>query len=215
MPRSFGTAALVILSVAALRCGGAAEDTSRDGGGNHDGGATQDGGATPDDGVGPLPPTQHRPTADSCPTTRPPGVNEDAGLPDSGTFTQCTNDAQCTQGTNGRCVRVLGSIYNLSCTYDGCFSDTDCAGGDVCECRPSGNACLAGNCRVDSDCGAGGYCSPTLGFCGNWGGISGYYCHTPADECTNDSDCTEGGAGYCAWQPTVARWACSYSQCAG
>lgn len=60
--------------------------------------------------------------------------------------------------------------------------------------------CMPGNCRVDSDCeSGGGYCSPSQnaglfvcsdgcsGTCG--GGLTGYYCHTAADECVNDCDC--------------------------
>jgi hypothetical protein len=48
---------------------------------------------------------------------------------------------------------------------------------------------------VDSDC-ASGYCSPSVGSLGTFYGIQGYYCHTPKDTCSNDSDC--GGGGYCA-----------------
>lgn len=78
--------------------------------------------------------------------------------------------------------------------------------------------CLAGNCRTDSDCANGGYCSPTLGQCGNYTGVIGYYCHTPSDECTDDSDCTgnpTSGPGYCMYSPEVAHWLCSYSHCVG
>jgi Cys-rich repeat protein len=70
-----------------------------------------------------------------------------------------------------------------------------------------GNTCMPGNCRVDSDCGAGGYCSPSRGSNG-CGYVEGYYCHTRADLCVNDSDCA-GGNMTCAWSATSGRWECA------
>jgi hypothetical protein len=99
--------------------------------------------------------------------------------------------------------------------------------GGPCECRPSAqdvaaptnsvsNVCKQGNCRTDADCGAGGYCSPSLGACGNYGGVIGYYCHTKRDACVDDADCTKsGGTGDCRFDQVTGAWACATSQCAG
>ncbi len=159
-------------------------------------------------------PERHRPTADVCDMTRPPG-SPSPGLEG------CTSDAECTDGANGRCS---ASRFGNECSYDECFSDGECGGG-LCLCRGArggvgsygNNLCVGGNCRVDSDCGSGGFCAPSLGDCGDYGGIVGYYCRTCEDECLNDSDCVDPmqGNGYCAYNPVSARWACSYSFCAG
>jgi hypothetical protein len=77
------------------------------------------------------------------------------------------------------------------------------------------NVCKQGNCRTDADCGAGGYCSPTLGSCGNYGGVVGYYCHTKRDTCVDDGDCTKNGATDCRFDQVSGAWACAGSQCAG
>jgi hypothetical protein len=76
---------------------------------------------------------------------------------------------------------------------------------------------MAGNCQIDADCGDGGYCSPTQGDCGSYSGIIGYYCHTPADTCVNDSECSdpERGPGYCMYRPELGHWQCGYGQCVG
>ncbi len=165
----------------------------------------------------------HEPPPADEPPTDGRGLLEHATAgrsgPDSGTPLQ-----GAALGTNGRCIAGGGNIAGLYCSYDACATDSDCAAatGGVCECGAAlgnggraGNSCLTGNCSVDSDCGAGGYCSPSLGSCGSFGGTIGYYCHTSSDTCSNDSDCVEGGMGYCAFQPTVGRWACAYAVCVG
>jgi Cys-rich repeat protein len=123
-----------------------------------------------------------------------------------------------------------GQIAGNFCSYDLCAADGDCADAGVCLCGTSigtvgsdgtpireGNRCVPANCRVDSDCGAGGVCSPTVGTsCGPRNGIVGYECHTPSDTCTTDAQCQDGGlGGYCAFQPTLGHWACSFGFCAG
>jgi hypothetical protein len=122
-------------------------------------------------------------------------------------------------GVNGRCDPPRGFDAS-ACTYDACFADGDCAKGEVCNCDSYyGNVCLPGNCHVDSDC-PSGTCSPspdvTVCSPGFPGRPVGFYCHTPEDECTADEQCQCNGAvGACAWQPTVARWACADAPCAG
>ena len=130
----------------------------------------------------------------------------------------CHSHEECTEGMNGRCTNY-GRGY-ADCTYDQCFVDADCASGP-CNCGDdySGNTCRGGDCQIDADCGDAGFCSPTLGSCGDYSGVVAYYCHTPDDECTDDADC-EGsrdgfGGAYCMYSPEVARWVCSDTHCAG
>jgi hypothetical protein len=171
-------------------------------------------------------PVRHRAVAGTCDRTRPA---PDPRAPDAGGFpVQCRSHAECTAGINGRCG---GNGHDgWYCTYDMCFSDTDCAPSGsgvkragVCECgggfRSDNNVCLGeGNCRADADC-PGSYCSPTLGSCGHYTPIVGYYCHTPKDQCLDDSDCAQGGPfgqpGYCAYAPAVGYWKCSTAECVG
>jgi hypothetical protein len=91
--------------------------------------------------------------------------------------------------------------------------DTDCATGQACACHGSpytfgaGNTCLAGNCRVDSDCGPGNYCSPSYDV-SSCGSLLGYFCHTPNDQCVDDSDCGDFVAGVCAYSAASGSWQC-------
>lgn len=187
--------------------------------------ATSDGGDatgtdTGDDVTNPLPePESHRPVAVVCDDDRPffeiPVEASGWGAP-----MDCTTHEECTEGENGRCTG--NSHDGWRCTYDSCLADADC-GTTVCACdggwRSGANACLGGNCQVDADCGAGGWCSPSMGECGLYGGVTGYWCHTAEDTCTSDTDCPGtgdfGGPGYCMYSQTLGHWQCSYSQCAG
>jgi hypothetical protein len=180
-------------------------------------------------------PTLHRPASVACGTQpRPDGSPSPLGCGGITNFREggCARDEDCTTGSNGRCdCTSLGPINASTdeCTYDQCASDQDCTGASpdvgVCVCRDAPlpgvdianpidppNVCLGGNCKIDPDCRDGGYCSPSpVPHCGaTW--WYGYYCHTPADECTNDSDCTEGNA-YCAYSIEVGHWICSTGLC--
>jgi hypothetical protein len=161
---------------------------------------------------GPLtvnPPTDHVPALVTCGahTTPPP--------PDGGAMS-CSTDTDC-QGTS------FPSCRAGTCQFDACVTSDDCASGTTCGCSDmfNGNAayhpnqCLPSNCRVDADCGGGGYCSPTVSSsCGPFYGVTGFYCHTSADTCENDSDCpATSPAGYCAYDPSVGHWACGSGFC--
>lgn len=169
-------------------------------------------------------PKVHRAVATACDTTR---ANSPVSAPDAGIggggYVQCTSHEQCTEGKNGRCT---GNGHDgWRCNYDGCFADGECGKGSVCACeggfRSDNNVCLAEGCQVDADCGAGSWCSPTLGSCGHYSKAESYQCHTAADECTDDTDCTENGSGpfggqaYCAFDRVIGHWKCSNSECAG
>jgi len=220
-------------SFGVLHCGGSTVATPGD-----DGGAAQDG-AIPADAYVPYeagppppglpPPADHRPVALSCSATRPAGYNAAAGV-DAGNFGACAHDSECTAGKNGRCLPPQHNGIAHSCNYDACTIDDDCGAGNVCLCGATlgingsdgtpmrdGNRCVASDCRIDGDCGKGGFCSPTFDTsCGPYSGVQGYDCHTPHDACTNDDQCkATSPQGYCAWQPTLGKWACSNSACAG
>ena len=160
-------------------------------------------------------------------------------LPDLGDRGSCSSHDDCVEDANDNGVLDEGEDQNNNgridvngrctlgrfphCTYDECFTDEVC-GGFVCLCEggrsSDNNVCMrSGNCQTNADCGAGGYCSPSQGSCGNFGGIVGFFCHTAEDLCTNDSDCgpdpQSGRPGSCRFTPESARWECQYSECVG
>jgi hypothetical protein len=111
-------------------------------------------------------PPDHRATGVLCSTTRAPTTPIDADGCSSNEHLKCLSDADCIAGQNGRCFEYVSCTSE--CTYDECFSDSDCPSKQPCICRSSdsdwqGNACLAGgNCATDSDCGPCGFCSPSM-----------------------------------------------------
>jgi hypothetical protein len=165
----------------------------------------------------------HRPAPACCLSERGPGP---AGQPyPSGVASTCTSDSQCTAGANGRCFPFEGLVGYGGCSYDECFTDSDCGSGATCLCRGSStdnsaNVCVeGGNCVVDSDCGPGGYCSPSVEASCLF--ARPYFCHTATDTCTDDSDCSSVDAGRgscpilapCAYGPGEERWACTQLTC--
>lgn len=148
----------------------------------------------------PRVPARHRSAGSTCLADRGPGVD----LPqcadrNSGATPGCTRDADCTNGTRGRCLAYGGPACSSACTYDTCSSDSDCPSNQPCECRASTsssqpNACVTeGDCRVDADCGAGGYCSPSLV------GISG--------SCVGAAACwPDAGGGSCSMYTPATGW---------
>lgn len=157
-------------------------------------------------------PESHRASADPCPMARGPG---DTIMSDGGPTGACHRDADCTMGRNGRCL-LTDFPPTTVCSYDDCYSDSDCAGNVACACRASGssnapNVCAVGSdCRVDSDCaGPCGYCSPS----GNpFFPPALYFCHTPADTCTNDRDCPSDPGDCqqgCEYDASAGHWACA------
>jgi hypothetical protein len=134
----------------------------------------------------------------------------------------CTLDTDC--GSLGFDVKCVSG----TCAVDQCVKDADCGATGVCSCKGQtrewagatpGNICVKGNCRVDADCGAGGWCSPSYGDCGAFYGVQGYWCHTAADGCRNDGDCSssDGGFGqpWCGYDAVTGAWACKTGGCAG
>lgn len=210
------------------------------------GGILSDGGASGSSGVAGSTkvPLNHRSASASCPSQRGPGpscattICASQPYPSGVATPSCASDSQCTGGKNGRCFPFEGLVGPGGCSYDECFSDSDCGARTPCLCRSSAtdnsaNACdVGGNCAVDSDCGPGGYCSPSMGSCpsaapevevqDNYAGPSPYYCHTASDQCVNDSDCASPDAGtasslgtstLCAYNTQDKRWECTQITC--
>ncbi len=158
-------------------------------------------------------PVSHRQSGASCPQGRGPGLSTQGNDPPG----SCSGDSDCTAGKNGRCLlRGFGAV-SYQCSYDACFSDSDCPG-TPCDCRASAsdtapNVCGTGSgCRIDSDCGPCGFCSPSESadsFC--VGADYEYFCHTSKDECVDDVDC-KGSSGSCNYDATKAAWTCA-TQC--
>ena len=107
--------------------------------------------------------------------------------------------------------------------------DSECGASSVCNCREKTNAfantCERGNCKTDSDC-DGRYCSPSAiqldPYCrsGIAMGSFGFFCHTPKDDCTDDSDCPLPGGGMagnfpgaCVFDAIQSKWACVPMMC--
>jgi hypothetical protein len=142
---------------------------------------------------------------------------------DGGVYTgliHCTTDSSCppcADGLRDRCVALGGGGASGApvCACDQCNHDSDCGPNGVCSCDGStGNICLTGNCRVDSDCGPAGYCSPSSAGAGCGSSPTGYYCHTPQDQCRADSDCP-GFPYKCNYSAPAGFWACTQNFCAG
>ena len=152
----------------------------------------------------------------TCPATRDPGtIDSICGEPQPDWA--CASDADCTEGTNGRCFGQVGGAGCMGtfCSYDQCAEDKDCPSGIPCQCRSNtskgANVCMTGsNCQTDADCGEGGYCSPS--------GVSNcsmaWFCHTAQDTCIDSSDCTQGGnESECSFDGASQRWRCGPSTC--
>lgn len=190
--------------------GGSSSSSGSSSGGSSSSGSSSGGSSSSSGGVVRVP-INHRPNDAQCSQPAPTGTCNFGGNPSF----MCSRDADCDDaGPNGRCVQGNGGPAYCGCTFDSCFHDSDCTG-ETCACHGSaytygaGNRCVPGNCHVDADCGAGGYCSPTYATTG-CGSLGGYYCHTPSDQCIDDSDCNGGTSGpqACAYSTTSGRWQC-------
>lgn len=179
--------------------------------------SAQDGGvdASADAPALPHAPAKHRATAIDCaepPLPPDPDLSAHSFGP-SASFS-CKTHTDCTAYEDGRCVAFDTSPPTerggTRCIYSVCNSDADCDS-DACECGTVANRCVPGNCRVDSDC-ASGFCSPSFDMCSHE--VTGYWCHTAADECIDDGDCDASHfLNHCVADPTTARWTCPRATC--
>jgi len=118
----------------------------------------------------------------------------------------CKSDADCKEGSFGRCLTGYGQIGSYcGCSYS-CATDSDCGGGQACVCKGSvstesgGSVCAQASCRRGADCASGecGVSSYNNG-CGIEVEIA---CRTRKDACRLPSDCEDGttcAAGEQAW----------------
>ena len=144
-----------------------------------------------------------RPEAIACPPTDISGfITLDGGVP------ACSVDSDCSASGS-----ALAYCRDGQCSPDECLTDGDCPDGTACACASQfrGNAfhvngCITTGCRVDADCGANGVCSESISP-SPCGGIGGYQCHGPDDECNVNADCA-ASTPTCAYQPTRGHWAC-------
>lgn len=122
----------------------------------------------------------------------------------------CTTDADCADSANGTCINTLGSC---GCKY-GCEDDTGCGEGSACLCRlivdtdvtvNSASLCLPAQCRGPEDC-ASGRCG--LALDGSCMAPVGFFCRTPADDCTSDDDCGPELNAACLFDEQERRWRC-------
>ncbi len=209
-PRRSGLAAGALIALAACSSSSSSPGETGEAGASTDGGGSDATSAmTPE-------PMTHRAAPVACTAPRPAGTG--GGMPGGG----CATDADCTQGTNGRCTPMFPSP--ASCTYDQCAHDADCGAGSVCDCRntaqSSANVCFHGSCVVDADCPGRGWCSPsaTTVWANCMTGLDptsvGYFCHAAGDECTNDADCAAASSGAkCIFSVSKAHWVCFSPVC--
>ena len=182
-------------------------------------------------------PQHHRTQAQSCPADRGSISPIDTAACSDLSGLVCKTDADCTAGNNGRCLlnadpcRTYCS-YDECITDIDCPQKQPCAcrgsGSET-----AANTCIVGStCSTDADCATCNFCSlsvqPTLlqctpvdacmqGACDASDaatrcacvGITSeaYACHSPSDECIDDSDCP-GDGGYCSYVQEKKHWVC-------
>ncbi|MCB9741567.1 MAG: ferritin-like domain-containing protein [Alphaproteobacteria bacterium] len=110
-------------------------------------------------------------------------------------YLECTADADCGDGANGKCISATydfsGESY-CGCVYS-CESDADCDAGQIClpdgvvETGRTWSSCVTAACTTDADC-ASGECSLTA-FDDGCGPTPELACREASDVCRLDSDC--------------------------
>jgi hypothetical protein len=88
-------------------------------GGSADGSTSGDGGTSDGGKQVTHAPVIHRATAAACSHDRGPGDFDTQNM-----NAQCGSDAECTMGTNGRCLATKVAARTNYCSYDTCFTDT-------------------------------------------------------------------------------------------
>jgi hypothetical protein len=133
----------------------------------------------------------------------------------------CTSDAQCSDGMNGRCIQDTTYLEGDSGDGDGdpgticrcaysCSSDADCEQGSICV-PPAVSysdwpICIPAECQIGSECGE-------CGECGMAASLQHVSCAGPvyAVECRTADDLCTGGCklGTCFPAPN-GQWQCHY-----
>ena len=121
---------------------------------------------------------------------------------------RCAAGETCVEESDGcRCVTV-------------CTSDDDCGADEACMCPGDGGdqvgtrefpICVQAACRRNEDCGAGGLCGIGAEGCG---GVRGFFCRTPVDQCSTNESCEDDGMPLCFFDPTDSAYECAfYADC--
>jgi hypothetical protein len=223
---------LASLGLMQLACGGAFSGSDESTGGT---GSTGGRGGTGGSGGGSLRPTctaptvdpatglvscnegySHRPEAVQCGTDfrAAPADGGAAGigapepaLPRADGSIACAADPLLCKGyQDGFCKPSVG--FGLSVCESGCVVDAECGPGAICVCgnaqSPTGGVCQRSNCTSDLDCGYG-LCATYSQVCGD----GAFACHTPADECTTNADCS----GTCSFDVARGHRYCETAIC--
>jgi hypothetical protein len=157
-----------------------------------------------------------------CSSERHGATQNPEGAPDGDVTNDASGDAgpaRCAASGKAAPVRrddpsTCAATTGAPGLTDQCTTDDQCAGGTACGCASDffGNAlhtntCVDAQCRVDSDCGVGNVCSPS--FSGHCGSLTGYFCHSSADECLASGDCCADPARpTCQYSTQLGHWAC-------
>lgn len=154
--------------------------------------------------------TVHRASAVACDTA----IEQPACRGDEG-HRSCTTDAECTAGTNGKCISGMGQIGSYcGCEY-ACASDADCKADQACVCKEQAkvghSTCAPASCRTDADCDSGrcGVSSHHNG-CGTEVALA---CRSSADRCASDADCGERPCRVSSRGEGTPVWECQTSVC--
>jgi len=166
----------------------------------------------------------NRPVAEACSTERTvvlPVPQECVDNPAAA----CSSHEDCTDGDNGRCTTGLWGANDCACSYDECFSDSDCPSGKLCGCGEAGafglyanNTCVTALCHTDADCDAG-LCLAVPYYCAYTEVeprhlVDRYQCATAEDECRNHGacECSDDPTNRCAPVDTEDQdgsWTCN------
>ncbi|MBT9554904.1 MAG: hypothetical protein IV100_02695 [Myxococcales bacterium] len=131
----------------------------------------------------------------------------------------CLTDAECSVGTNGRCVHRVGFEGNPFCNCEyACATEADCATGSVCVPPELGSGtsfpqCVEAACRGGSDC-ASGECG-LVDFFDGCSQLTELHCrNAEVDECRGDGDCVHlGASGSCVVKPGGNAFTCVNQNC--
>jgi len=145
---------------------------------------------------------RHRPEARTCPyQPRPLSDFEPVpGARDRGCA--CQNDGDCREKPNGSCD--IGFPLGIRACHYGCSSDSDCAQGQICECKSPAGRCVPASCRTDRDCKDGAVCGEYSPNPGCFLEVA-YACQTPLDQCASDEQCRGKAGAWCSLDATGRR----------
>jgi len=129
-------------------------------------------------------------------------------------YDTCASDSDCPD--NQPCVcrpSSTDSAANSCVTGGNCRVDTDCGPGGSCSPSQVNSFCFCPStalCTPDDVCTActsDGSCTSVPCACGDSCGHA-FFCHTPQDDCGNDSDCA--GSNTCNYDVLINRWTCAW-----